>query len=174
MKSIKELLEENNFNDYRDSYKVYAPKKDVDVFDFMELVNGWEEIVGDKLIKNTIPLKLNNKALTILTSHPVYAQQLTFMEKILIMKIEKSFPQMQGLIQKIFFKADNAFFNKKIVEVRAKEIKKEEFSQKWHKQSPEYKRLEKEALQNLGQINDQEMREQFVSLYIQLKSQAQK
>lgn len=167
MKSLKDLLQDNNFSTKNYSYK---KSQNVDVFDFLDLVNHWHEIVGDRLKDSTIPLKLMNKSLTILTSHPVYAQQLSFMEKAIIMKIEKTFPQMLGHIAKIYFKADNAFFNKQVKEVKTKENHRLEFKQKWHKHSPEYKKLEEEALKKLGDISDPELKEKLVSLFIQLKN----
>ena len=67
--------------------KNYRYKTTPDVIDFHLLVNDWENIVGPKLAKNTVPLKNQNKVLTILTNHPAYAQQLSFMENMLREKI---------------------------------------------------------------------------------------
>lgn len=166
MKSLKDLLKDNNFETKNYSHK----KPTADVFDFIDLVNGWGNIVGDRLKESTIPLKLMNKSLTVLTSHPVFAQQLSFMEKIIIQKIEKNFPQMFGQIFKIYFKADNAFFNKQVKETTRKEVSRQEFKQKWHKHSPEYKALEEQALALVGEVSDPELKEHLVSLFIQLKN----
>lgn len=166
MKSLKDLLQDNNFETKNYSYA----KKNTDVFDFLDLVNGWGIIVGERLKESTIPLKLMNKSLTVLASHPVFAQQLSFMEKVIIGKIEKNFPQMTGHIAKIYFKADNAFFNKQVKEVQQKEVKRQEFKQKWHKHSPEYKALEEQALKVIGEVSDPVLKEQLVSLYIQLRN----
>jgi len=168
MKSIKDLLNDNNFGTYTNYSKKSVNSNGGDIFDFLELINRWSEIVGERLAEHTIPLKMQNKSLTVLTSHPVYAQQLSFMETPIIMKIEKTFPQMQGHIRKIFFKADNAYSHKQVKQATQKQVVKQEFKQKWHKQSPQYKKLEQQALQNLVDIEDPELKEKLVSIYIQL------
>jgi hypothetical protein len=167
MKTLKSLFNDNTFH----SKKKYYKKKEnteADIFDFLDLVNNWEDIVGPRLVESTIPLKLMNKSLNILTSHPVFAQQLSYMENVLIKKIEERFPQLENQIKKIYFKADNQHFQKKIQTKKVKEVKKEEFTNKWHKQSPQYKKLVSQAEAQFDQIKDQELKESLTSLFIQL------
>jgi hypothetical protein len=168
MKSLKDVLGDNEFSARISRAK--TKKKSADIFDFLELINNWELVVGPKLVEHTIPLKLKNKNLTVLTSHPVFAQQLSFMEKGIIDKIEVSFPAIKGQIRKIFFQADNRHFLQKKKQANIKKEKKETFEKKWHKQSPQYKKLVAKADDLLSAIQDQEVKESLKSIYIQMSN----
>ncbi len=172
MKKIKDLLD----SQYSDKKKYSFQKKSynkisqkTDIFDFFELINNWGDVVGERLVKHTIPLKLSNKYLTILTDHPVYSQQLSFMELQLIKKIEDRFPKIQGEIKKIYFKADNNHFQKSVANKLKKEKVKEIAQKKWHPHSPEYKEAVKKADELLQDINDEEVKKTLRSIYLQLK-----
>ena len=174
MKKIKDLFKENDFDKkYNSNSQRFSGKKtfskEADIFDFLELINGWEGVVGPRLVEQTIPLKLKNKSLTILTNHPVYAQQLSFMEAAIIKKIESSFPPLKGSIRKIFFQADNKHFALKRENIIKKSSVKQEHEKKWHKHSPEYKKFSKEAEDRLDGIEDDELKESLKSIYLQLK-----
>lgn len=173
LKKLNELFDNNEFasKPYQ-SKKVFRKKftnANSDIFDFLALINSWPEIVGQRLSAHTIPLKLNTKSLTILTDHPVYAQQLSFMEKILIDKIIAKFPILQSEVKRIYFKADNDYFQKKVSTKIVKEKKKETSEKKWHPQSPEYKLAVKEADELLKDIADDEIKEKLKSIFLQLK-----
>ncbi|EQC51455.1 DUF721 domain-containing protein [Bacteriovorax sp. DB6_IX] len=165
MKSVKDLLKDNEFSSRIPRNK---EKKSADIFDFLELINNWDQVVGPKLVEHTIPLKLKNKNLTVLTSHPVFAQQLSFMEKAIIEKIYASFPAIQGQVRKIFFQADNRHFQQKKQQSNIKKEKVETFERKWHKQSPQYKKLMAKAETLLSDVQDDEIRESLKSIYIQM------
>ena len=171
MKSLKDLLDNQNIKYPKKSfYKGYKKSRQKsDIFDFFELINNWDQVVGERLIKHTVPLKLTNKSLVVLTDHPVYSQQLSFMEMQLIAKIEKHFPKIQGEIKKIYFKADNNHFKKAMENKVKKEKVKVEVENKWHPQSPEYKKASKDADNLLKDIDDQEIKDSLKSLYLQLR-----
>ncbi|OIQ19118.1 MAG: hypothetical protein BM556_07485 [Bacteriovorax sp. MedPE-SWde] len=164
MKSLKDVLGDNEFSNRISRAKV---KDSADIFDFLEMINNWEKVVGPKLVEHTIPLKLKNRNLTVLTSHPVFAQQLSFMETAIIEKIAKCFPSIPGQIKKIFFQADNRHFQQKKELHSVKKVKKEEFEQKWHKESPQYKRLMAQANELFSDITDETMKESLKSIFIQ-------
>lgn len=171
MKSLKDLLDNQNIKYSKKSFSsgYKNSKKKSDIFDFFELINNWIDVVGERLIKHTIPLKLTNKSLVVLTDHPVYSQQLSFMEMQLIKKIEAQFPNIQGEIKRIYFKADNNHFKKAIENKVKKEKVKVQAEKKWHPQSPEYKKAAREADELLKDIADKEIKESLKSLYLQLK-----
>jgi uncharacterized protein (UPF0335 family) len=166
MKSLKDVLGDNEFTSKFPKKK--AKKQSADIFDFLELINNWEKVVGPKLVEHTIPLKLKFKNLTVLTSHPVFAQQLSFMEKAIVEKIEANFPAIQGQIKKIFFQADNRHFLQKKQQANIKKEKKETFEKKWHKQSPQYKRMMAKADEVFSDIEDPEIKESLKSIFIQM------
>ena len=173
MKKLQDLLNDDDlkfskpktFKNYKQNFK----PKSSDIFDFLALINSWDDIVGERLSKHTVPLKLNGKALTILTDHPVYAQKLSFMEKVLIDKIVAKFPVLQPEVKKIFFKADNNYFQKQVSKKTQKEEKAEIQKKKWHPHSPEYKKAVKEADSLLQDIKDDDIKAKLKSIYLQLK-----
>ncbi|MCY4645148.1 MAG: DUF721 domain-containing protein [Bacteriovoracales bacterium] len=74
-------------------------------FNFLHLVKSWPQIVGFKLSKETLPLKIRRDKLFIMTSHPLYAQQLQHFEKEILAKVKAFFPHTQTPIQKLLFEA---------------------------------------------------------------------
>ena len=72
-------------------------------FDFLNLIYAWDKIVGKQLAESTIPLKNVKGTLTILTHHPAYSQQLSFMEEQLKKKILEHFPQLSSHIKRFNF-----------------------------------------------------------------------
>ena len=117
VKNLKDVLKDIDKDGKYSRYKNYRPKKkglgSVDLFDFLDLTKSWHKVVGPRLSQFTIPLKLNGKFLTVLTSHPVYAQQLKYMENEIIKSIGNVLPATQGHISKVFFQVDNKFFSQK-------------------------------------------------------------
>ena len=83
-----------------------------EIFDFFELISHWEEIVGENLASHTIPLKNTRKELTVLSDHPIYSQQLSLMDQLIIKKIIKFFPQLNKQIKTIKFQTNTSFFKK--------------------------------------------------------------
>ena len=140
-----------------------------DLFDFFELINSWEEVVGKNLSAHTIPLKNTRKELTILTDHPMYSQQISFMSDIIIKKIIEKFPALNKKIKSIKFQTNTAFFKKIINEskLHQKKQKKTIEDQKIHKYSPKYRKLKSNADLMFDTIEDFESRQLLESIYIQ-------
>ncbi len=164
-------------NDTQSRKKVRLPHQHPS-FDFLALINAWEEIVGKRLAEYTIPLKNTQGTLTILTDHPAYSQQLSFMESNLKEKIFKTFPQLSSQIQRLTFQTSTVYFEQKkndLLKAAAKRpqknnptLKKKQNTQ-YHQYDPHYKKLLKEAKTKFSDIQNQELKDQLISLYLQSK-----
>jgi hypothetical protein len=131
-------------------------------FDFLDLIKGWPEIVGPKLAAVTSPLKIKGDCLFIMTRHSSYSQELSFSQEIIKTAIFKHFPKLKPVIKKLGFQTQEGFFEQKAREEKAKEQ-----VPKLHPQSPKYKLLKAEAERLFGHIEDSEVKEMMISLYIQ-------
>lgn len=160
----------SSYGNYGNKSSSFKANKAIDLFDFLELSNSWDKVVGPRLSQFTIPLKLKNKALTILTSHPVYAQQLKYMETEIIKSIGNVLPATRGQIKKIFFQVDNQFFQKKKAQVTKKETVKQEVENRLHPQSPEYKAIMRDAQMQFSDIDDEELKNSLTSILMQLRT----
>ena len=147
-----------------------------ELFDFLELIEKWEVIVGPKLAKVTVPLKNQKKVLTILTNHSAYSQSLSFMEDTLKKKMFKVFPELRGKINKFNFIVSTEHFDKQRADLlkRAKvnkttesEVKK---NNEYHPQSPQYKKLRAMALEEFIDMEEDEVKESLISIFIQTNS----
>ncbi|MBF0297185.1 MAG: DUF721 domain-containing protein [Oligoflexia bacterium] len=160
-------------------------KGDEGFFDFLSLVNGWSEIVGEMLAKNTTPLKIQNSTLIITTRHAAFALELSFIAEKIKEKIWAKYPILKKSFLKInFLHSENYFLNDNFEnsEKEKEKIKKEEREKrenkffikgskrnkdKYHQFSPEYRRALKEAERNFEEITDEKMRTLLISLHIQ-------
>ena len=146
-------------------------------FDFLTLIENWEQIVGEKLAQNTVPLKNQNKVLTILTHHPAYSQQLSFMEEAIKEKIFKVYPELMGSIKRLNFQASTTYFHqqKEELQKRAKfassrgNTKKveEKKTREFHPYDPKVKVLRSQALKEFEHIEDEFVKEKMISIFIQ-------
>lgn len=175
MKSLKDLLpqvnEPNEGTGPMRSYKARGHS----TFDFLDLIRNWSEVVGATLANHTVPLKNTRKVLTILTNHSAFSEQLKFMEKVIIEKIERHFPELRGQVSELRFIFNSAHFNtqKKLaasspastVNTTPNTPAKASLP---HPQSPLAKQLRQEAI-DLFKDGPPEWRESFISLYIQSK-----
>lgn len=173
MKKLANFLEGSGYK--VDSYqKNEFPNKSQasSAFDFLDLIAQWPLIVGQQMANHSIPLKLINKNLTLLTDHPTYSQSLKLLETMLIEKIEKTFPVLKSKIHKIHFQVNSAFFKETVQSYKTHiPLRKEETQPKLHPQSPEYKKLVKDAESFLGTIEDQDLKKTLTSIFIQCKLQ---
>lgn len=139
-----------------------------DSFDFLNLIKSWREIAGDKLSEHTIPLKNQYGTLIILSNHSAFAHQLSFMEQPLKKKIFEKFPYLEKSVTNIKFIVDSTHFEHQkahLLHISPKEKKNN--PNQLHPYSPEFRKLKKEALEMFSDITDEELKESFVSLYIQ-------
>lgn len=175
-KKIAQILEEGQFSDRRSTQSYGTKQKgENDFFDFFQLVKVWPDIVGERLAEHTIPLKNKNRNLTILTDHPAYSQQLSFMEEKLREKITTQFPQFKGHIKKLYFQTGSNFFQKKSElenalkskNIAAPKLSSEKKQTKLHPYSPEYKKIEMLAKKEFENLEDEALKKQMISLFIQ-------
>ncbi|OFZ23869.1 MAG: hypothetical protein A2202_02340 [Bdellovibrionales bacterium RIFOXYA1_FULL_36_14] len=152
---------------------------------FFELIKLWPQIVGIHLAQHSTPLKNTHKTLTILTDHPQWAQELSFLEKKIKQQIFKIIPQFTFEIKKIKFQADNTFFknqNQRLLDTpppcpgQGETISKNKnnSSADLHPFSPEYLKYKKEASNLFNDIEDEETKDLLTSIFITHKHQNKK
>lgn len=134
---------------------------------FLVFIKSWPNIVGERLAKRTIPLKNQNKVLTILTDHPAISQQLSFMEEQLKKIIFKEFPSTENSIKGFKFIVNPKFFKEKKESLKNLTKSEEKQEPKFHPHSPQYKALKREADSLFEDIEDEEMKDSFFSLFLQ-------
>lgn len=140
-------------------------------FDFIGLIKSWKEIAGEKLSEHTIPLKNQNGTLLVLSNHSAFANELSFMELPLKKKIFAKFPELEKSILNIKFVVDSTHFSKQYAQFAApKEAVKKQNENLLHPFSPEFRKRKKEAEEMFAHIDDPEIKERMISLYIQVKS----
>lgn len=137
-------------------------------FDFLSLIKAWKEIAGDKLSQHTIPLKNQNGTLLVLSNHSAFANELSYMELPLKKKIFAKFPNLEKSILNIKFIVDSTHFTKQYNQfaLPTEKVKKQN-ENLLHPFSPEFRRLKKEAEEMFIEIEDPEIKERMISLYIQ-------
>ena len=136
-----------------------------DSFDFLALIRAWKEIAGAKLSEHTIPLKNQNGTLIILSNHSAFANELSYMELPLKKKIFEKFPNLEKSISSIKFIVDTTHFSRQYSQfIEPLEKKKEQIL---HPYSPEFRKLKKEAEEFFIDLEDLELKEKMISLYIQ-------
>ena len=136
--------------------------------DFIQLIKGWGQIIGKEFAANTIPLRISNKKLIILTPHITFSQQIIFNEQFILQKIKEKFPSFKNQIHQLRFKVNpNYFLQQSNTTIIQKNLKQPTVQTLPHKYSPEYKQWKKEGQQIYQSIEDNELREQLISLYIQ-------
>jgi hypothetical protein len=156
------------FNDHNSSKNSKIKRQGLrghnQIFDFLDLVRGWEKIVGPKLSKTTIPLKNQYGNLTVLTNEPAISHTLSFLEEDIKKNIFKEFPPLKGKVNRIFYQANSAFFEKKLEEV----LKREKIGKPFfHPYDPKHIKLKQEAENTFKDIKDGEVRNLLISLFIQ-------
>lgn len=134
-------------------------------FDFLDLIKKWPDIIGPKLSGVTSPLKLKQDALFIMTKHPIYSQQLSFLAPEIKVEIFKVFPKLKSIIKNLVFLTQENFFQEQ-AKTQEKLI---EVEHKLHPQSPRFRILKAEAEKFFGDIEDEVLKEKMISIYIQSK-----
>lgn len=134
-------------------------------FDFLALIRAWKDIAGPKLSEHTIPLKNQNGTLIILSNHSAFASELSFMELIIKKKIFEKFPTLEKSILSIKFIVDSTHFAIQYQQFITPIEKKK--AQTLHPYSPEFRKLKKEAEELFFDVDDVEIKEKMISLYMQ-------
>lgn len=168
---LRQFAQSSSSNAYNKSSQAQnRGNRTAEVFDFLSLVNFWPEIVGPKLALHTLPIKSSKGVLTVLTDHPAYGQELSFLQNPLIKKIEAKFPSLKNQIKRLLFQNDPTFFNtKKAMMAKIEDKQRSKETPKYHPHSPEVKAARLEAQEVFAHISDDEVREAMISLHIQVK-----
>jgi len=131
-------------------------------FDFLNLIKKWPEIVGPKLQNVTIPMKLSQGRLTVVTKHGAYSQELSYVSEILKKEIFKFFPELKPHLSQITYVTNEQLFKLS----HEQHIAQKNLSEQLHPQSPQYKLLRSKAEKIFSQ-EEPEIREKLISIYIQ-------
>lgn len=173
MKSLKDFLssdiQNNELYTTDQKYRFVRAKKGLyssqtDCFDFIHLVQNWEKIVGPMLAQNTVPLKIKADYLIVITKHAIFSQELGFMTPIILKKITQLFPKFNNQFNKIKFINSEKYFTV----VPPKSLEKNNLkSKQGHAFSPDYQRKLMHAQKMFQHIEDEEIRDLLVSLFLQ-------
>lgn len=145
-----------------------------EVFDFIYFIQNWHIVVGEKLSTNTLPLKIKNKTLFIITSHSIYSSQLQFLENQLLMKIHKSFPGLKNSVSRLNFKASQYFMD--IKESQQQQIENQQGQvqevpkKENNKFNPSYLKARSDAKKVIGDIEDKDLEEALLDFNIKFTS----
>jgi hypothetical protein len=133
-----------------------------ETFDFIDLIENWPNIVGTSLSEVTSPLKIKNDSLIIVSKHSSYSQNISFLSEQIKNNIFILFPNLKNIIKKLNFITQEKFFSIS----KNMTIKKNQEHQ-LHPQSPKYKILKSEAEKVFSNVEDETLRDLFISIYIQ-------
>jgi hypothetical protein len=135
------------------------------LFNFLQLIKEWEVIVGKMMAKNTIPLKIKSNTLYISTKHSIFAQELGFLVPVILEKIQRRYPDLNGKLSKIKFIHSNytshQFMNDKKIE--SKKMKPKE---KLHPFSPEYMEKKATAEKIFDGIEDEDVKKMLTDFML--------
>lgn len=133
-------------------------------FDFLDLVTKWPEIIGPAMAKVTSPLKIKGDSLIIMSKHASYSQNISFLSEEIKQKIFIIFPELKSVIKKLNFQTQESYFNE---QVQKTEVVKKAEPKKFHPQDPKYKLMKMEAERLFADVQDPELKEIMISIFIQ-------
>lgn len=142
------------------------------IFDFLDIIKNWPVIVGEKLAKNTVPLKIQDKTLIILTKHAAFAQQLNYLSEKIKERLEEEFPKIGRKVSGIKFQVSTRYFDQMEAQ-RAKNLFSTESLSKStnskSKYNPDYQKARLDCQEEFEIIEDSELKELMISLAVQKK-----
>lgn len=138
------------------------------LFNFLNLIKNWEEIVGKMMANNTIPLKIRSKTLIISTKHAVFAQELSFLAPEILKKVKSKYPELESKLENIkfihsSFSAKEYNLSSPLKESVAKPREKKTL----HPYSPQYKERKFKAEQYFKNIEDPEVKELLINFMME-------
>ncbi len=148
--------------------KEFVSKRPAEQGNFIELLLNWDQVAGEKLREVTLPQRIKNKTLTIVVSHPLYAQHLKLIEQDLIKKIEGIYPRFKNNIKELkFYYSEAAFIeSEEKVKQTLKYTKAKKVEYKFNKNDPKLEGKIAKANEIFSDIDD-EFKEVMLSLYLQ-------
>ena len=135
-------------------------------FDFLTLVKKWPDIIGPKLALVTSPLKIKGDSLIMMSKHATYSQNISFLSEEIKQKIFVLFPELKPVIKKLNVQTQESYFNQKEV---LEEKKAATAPPKFHPQDPKFKLLKLEADRLFADVEDPELKNILISIFIQSK-----
>lgn len=145
------------------AYKgLYSRQKGL--FNFLQLIKDWEDIVGDFMAKNTTPLKIKKNTLFISTKHSIFAQELGFLGPTIIQKVKERYPDVSQTLSQIKFiysdfSAEQFKSNKPVSKNNLNKPKP-------HKFSPHFLAKKSHADKLFGDITDKELKVTLIEFYL--------
>ena len=147
-----------------------SKKQDDSLFDFLELLKKWHDIIGHKISKVTEPVKISNKKLIIYTAHSAFSQQLSMMQNQIISKIKEIYPAAENKIKALSFVTKDKHFNNNHNEVVSEQATKEyQKNNKLNKFSPTYRQHLAQANKLFEDIEDPSIKESLTKIFITSK-----
>lgn len=135
----------------------------VQTFDFLELIREWPALVGEMLAAQSVPMKLKNQTLFILTRHPIFAEKLSYLQRELLQKLTARFPQLATQVERLAFETNESFF----IQREEKSTKKAPLPTP-HPFDPAYRRARADAEKLFADVTDPAEKERWISLYLQV------
>lgn len=81
-----------------------TPTGNMSIKDFLRLIEHWQTLLEGFIATNTLPYRVKGRDLYVATLHPTLAQELSLMERDILLKILKSFPEWSNKLGRITFK----------------------------------------------------------------------
>ena len=81
-----------------------TPTGNMAVKDFLRLIEHWQGLFTGLIAENTLPYRISGKGLYIATLHPTLAQELSNMERDILLKILSHYPDWSKKLEKLHFK----------------------------------------------------------------------
>jgi len=170
LKLVSKILEVNaSLNNARfgNGNKPYTPRPNLEI---RHLQKEWAKIVGDGFLsKHTVPIRIEETKLYIVTDHPSILEQAPFMKRIFHQKLDQEKKTRFFKIKNVSFILNIELFLKQKSSIEKTYLqKRNELS--FHPFSPEYKSLKKKAEQEFRFLDDALLKEKLISLFIQKSS----
>ena len=112
-----------------------------------------------------------------LPKNPTFSFELNFLTNKILEKIFQTFPILKQNVKNIRYYTDSNFFKKNENPYNKQNNKKELINspnknlKKFHQYSPTYNKVLREAEKKFCDINDEKIKKQLISLYLQMKLQ---
>ncbi len=141
----------------------YRPGGDVDT---IILLKNWEHIVGEKLYSVSLPQRIFKETLYIIVNHSAYAHHLKQVSDQILLKIESLYPNYRNKVKQLRFVFSEQAFEE-IKQSIPKESQAPKIKELFNPRDPKFRTLYAQAEQLFIDMPDDDLKESFISLYIQ-------